>query len=84
VCIGALPVGHAGGAPLLPKMKITLLINCARCGGTHTDVEFKPLARPIMAAEDLLDCMGKPYDIIYTHWAPCPTNGEPIILYVSA
>lgn len=38
---------------------------CARCGGTHVGVVFKPLTRP---------CGN------LTHYAPCPTNHEPILM----
>lgn len=39
---------------------------CARCEGEgHPQIRFKKLTHPV---GDL------------THWAPCPTNGEPILL----
>ena len=41
-----------------------LVRNCARCGKDHT-VTFKPLTIP---ADE------------WTHWAPCPNNGEPIMM----
>ena len=41
------------------------LSNCARCGGIHTNVTFKQFSKPC----DL-----------YTHYAPCPTTHEPILL----
>lgn len=40
------------------------IINCARCGGTHKLMQ-RPLTNPT----------GR-----YNLWAPCPTNGEPIML----
>lgn len=44
---------------------------CARCEGDgHEDITFQPLTHPIVR-DDL---------IVGTHWAPCPTNGEPIIM----
>ncbi|MBF6618819.1 MAG: hypothetical protein ITG02_01130 [Patulibacter sp.] len=46
------------------------LLSCARCGGDHADVEWQPLERPVL--ED-----GK---TVATHWAPCPTNGQPILM----
>ena len=50
---------------------------CARCSGTHSGVDFKLLSRPIsFLTED-----GKSHD--YTHWAPCPENGEPMLLQIS-
>lgn len=39
--------------------------NCARCGGNHKDIEFKPLTIPGSR---------------HTHWAACPINGEPIMM----
>lgn len=38
---------------------------CARCGAYHTGLEFVALGQPIFE---------------YTHWAPCPTTGEPILM----
>lgn len=43
------------------------VVNCARCGSTHPHVLFKPFANP-------------PPDT--THWAICPTLGEPILFQV--
>ena len=40
---------------------------CARCGERHQDLRFNPLTYP---ADE------------WTHWAPCPTNGEPIMLCI--
>ncbi len=49
-------------------MKIEKLANCARCGFDHDKpITFKMLKRP----------MGD-----FTHWAPCPNNGDPIILKI--
>jgi hypothetical protein len=47
--------------------------NCARCGGDHDGVVFEPLTRPVARGGDRED------SLLYTHWAACPTNGEPII-----
>jgi hypothetical protein len=40
---------------------------CARCGGDHTNLEFKKLTR----IQDE-----------WTHWAKCPNIGEPIMLKI--
>lgn len=48
------------------KVKIS---NCARCGGTHEDLEFAELSRPMVEAK-------------HTHWAMCPTVNEPIMLRI--
>jgi hypothetical protein len=65
---GVVPVGCAEGAMVVD------LVGCARCRGEgHTQLEFAPLTHPM--SSDGID-----YD--FTHWAPCPTNGEPILLRV--
>ena len=43
----------------------TAVGNCARCGGNHPRIEFKPF-------EFLADK--------WTHWAMCPEKSEPILL----
>lgn len=43
------------------------LFNCARCGETHHGLIFAPFTRP---------------GDIYSHWCPCPTSGEPILLRI--
>lgn len=46
------------------------LVGCARCHGDgHKGLKFAKLTHPVD------DPTGE-----YTHWAPCPTNGEPILL----
>lgn len=42
--------------------------SCARCGARHQKVMFRNLSRPFEAEEGS-----------WTHWAQCPTNGEPIL-----
>lgn len=42
---------------------------CARCHGEHPGITFVRLIHPIPAK------VGE-----FTHWAPCPTNGQPILL----
>ena len=48
-----------------PTWTCAELDNCARCGLRHTDLTFTKLTYP--------------HDN-WTHWASCPTNGEPIML----
>jgi len=44
---------------------------CARCDGDgHEDVLWQPLTFPIEDTDGTS----------WTHWAPCPTNGEPILM----
>lgn len=49
---------------------------CARCHGPgHDGIVFKPLDYPVpvWVGERLIH-------VNATHWAPCPTNGQPILL----
>ena len=55
-------------ADVTPPVTIARLRGCARCHSEHEDIAFEPLQHPI----------GQ-----YTHWAPCPTNGQPILLTLS-
>lgn len=56
------------------------LINCARCGGEH-DATFKPLTNPIPFFEqDERTLEFNEYS--FTHWSPCPVNGEPILMFI--
>ena len=52
------------------EVKVEYLRSCARCGGEHRDLLFKKLTRPIL---------GKSNAPLYTHWAPCPATGEPVL-----
>lgn len=54
-------------------MLLKKIIHCARCGEDHINVEAKPLSRPV-----LKDAPSE--EVLYTHWAPCPTNGDPILV----
>lgn len=47
-------------------------VGCARCDGDgHPGMEYLKLQRPIVVGE---------YE--FSHWAPCPTTGEPILLLI--
>jgi hypothetical protein len=47
------------------------LVGCARCHGEgHPRLVFMPLEFPIE-----IPGSGR----VFTHWAPCPANGEPIL-----
>lgn len=48
--------------------------HCARCKDDHDAVAFAKLTHPVEGIT-----AGEP---TMTHWAPCPTNGEPILLAV--
>lgn len=47
---------------------------CARCAGAHTGLEFKLLTRPLSPPEVFW---------AWEYWAPCPTNGEPVLFSLS-
>lgn len=49
------------------------VVGCARCGGDH-DVTPRKLVQPFAPPE----CA----PVVWTHWAPCPTNGDPIMVIV--
>lgn len=50
------------------------LKGCARCDANgHMGMAFVPLTHPVTE-------QGK---TIATHWAPCPGNGEPILMMVN-
>lgn len=46
------------------------LRNCARCGGTHRNIHFKELTHYFVENDGT----------VWTHYAPCPSNSEPILL----
>ena len=53
-------------------MKINVK-HCARCERDHDDLEFAAFTKhPIQHAD------GE----VFTHWALCPANGEPILMRV--
>ena len=49
---------------------------CARCGDDHAKVEFKPFTNPPESGPGFTA-------IAFSHWASCPKNGEPILLFIS-
>lgn len=53
------------------------LVGCARCHGDgHDLLWFRKLRYPaeVKAANDTVD------DVVFSHWATCPTTGEPILM----
>ncbi len=49
------------------------LEGCARCQGDgHATLTFHPLTYSVEIDSEE----------VFTHWAPCPTNGEPILLSI--
>lgn len=63
-------VGPYAVAPALPDPHVVDVEVCARCGDSHSRLEFHALERPMAPAETT---------VMWTHWAPCPTNGQPIM-----
>lgn len=50
------------------------VVGCARCRGDgHEGLTFAALDNPV-------EIEGKDGMIVLTHWTPCPTNGQPILL----
>lgn len=68
------PYGPESGFVVSPVeqvgVKVELLQRCARCKGDHFDVQFRRLTHPIRDDDGT----------VWAWWAPCPTNGEPILL----
>jgi len=53
------------------------LTGCARCHGEgHDHLDFQPLTHPFTAEDN-----GRPFS--FTHWCPCPANGEPILFGIA-
>lgn len=50
---------------------MNIIIRCPRCGEVHNDVTPMLLQRPIAPPHS---------PFVGTHWLPCPTNGDPIIV----
>lgn len=60
---------------LLPHLE-----GCARCHGHgHDDLTFQPLTHPVEYEDEMYGPT-----IVGTHWAICPTTGEPILLRMVA
>lgn len=56
------------------EVKVKGFKNCARCGGEHGPMSFAPLGVP----------MSRKGVVTHTHWASCPSTGEPILLIQGA
>src|SRR5690606_19286372 len=55
---------------LVPKVT-----GCARCGGTHAGpILARKLDRPFAPPEA--------HGLEWTHWFPCPTNDQPVLVIV--
>lgn len=63
------------GTPPSEGEPFTIDLNgCARCDGDgHEQLLFLPLTYPLEVS------LGE-VTVTMTHWAPCPENGEPIML----
>jgi hypothetical protein len=54
-------------------MKVRNIDNCSRCGGRHDELEAKKFDRPHACEENI-------QTRTWTHWAMCPTSGDPIMV----
>ncbi len=54
----------------MTPVTIDWLSHCSRCGRDHANLRFVPFINPVIDADGSVD----------THWASCPTNGDPILL----
>jgi hypothetical protein len=50
----------------------TDIFDCARCDQDHAGLSFQALHRPVEVEPGVAA-------YTFTHWAPCPTTGEPIL-----
>ncbi len=50
-------------------MRVTI-VDCARCGETHYDLEFTRFTRPIELEKT------------YTYWTVCPETDKPILMRI--
>lgn len=57
----------------MPEPVTVELRGCPRCGGDHEQLELQLLDRPADVAGAL---RVRPL----THWALCPTNGQPVLV----
>ena len=57
------------------ELKVTIN-RCARCGVSHEGLLFKPFKNPVLDPERLENIT------LFSHWALCPTSGEPIVLKI--
>lgn len=55
--------------PLLAPVRENNVIGCARCGEDHA-LRFTEFARPLET----------PGGVVFTHWAACPSTGDPILM----
>lgn len=62
---------------------VQVVTHCARCGQNHCSLTFKKFSNPVRILEEKLKSRpfrAIPETILYTHWALCPLNGEPILM----
>jgi hypothetical protein len=48
------------------------IIRCSRCGKNHRELKAKKLTHPVRCPHRLTP--------LYTHWATCPTNKQPLLV----
>lgn len=66
-------VYHRAGEMLV----VSSIARCARCGGEHDGpIEARELVRPFAPPEAA--------GVVWTHWFPCPANGDPVLVACDA
>ena len=60
----------------MARVITTAVRSCARCGGNHEPRDYQPLQRPMEPVEGEVGPT-------WTHWALCPTTGEPVLMTVA-
>lgn len=70
-----MPPSPAEPDTCVQPLEVRNIKHCARCGGDHVLILAMPLTRPFAPEEA--------GGVAWTHWAPCPTNGEPILVRVA-
>lgn len=55
-----------------PVLTSVDVYGCSACGGDHPGLELQPYERPVVADGSAVG--------VVTHWAPCPTTGEPLLM----
>ena len=63
---------------------ITSMNCCARCQKEHKELSFNKLTHPIIGENQTgtMDLYAGPRPVLFTHWALCPENGEPILMII--
>lgn len=70
----ATPADDSAAVPSsFPKAPVSGVKGCARCGDNHEGLAWKAFVHPVEVPE---------LKWVWRWWAPCPVNGDPILLRV--